>query len=63
MKYDEVIKRIEGIDKSEIIIVDGVSKNYSKISLKHKGVRILDLTRPQFEKLKKLGYKWEMVVY
>jgi len=63
MTYKEVIERIEGLDKSLILMTDGISKNYSKISLKYKGVRILDLTRPQFEKLKKLGYSWDRVVH
>jgi hypothetical protein len=63
MTYEEVIRRIDGLDKSLILITNGISKNYSKISLKYKGIRILDLTRPQFEKLKKLGYDWEIVFY
>jgi len=64
MTYKEVTERIEGLDKSLIMITDGISIKYSsKISLKYKGVRILDLTRPQFEKLKKLGYTWERVIY
>jgi hypothetical protein len=63
MTYKEVIDKIEGLDKSLILITDGFTKNYSKISLKYKGRRILDLTRQQFEKLKKLGYDWETVVY
>jgi hypothetical protein len=63
MKYEEVLDRIKNLDKSEIIMTDGFTKSYSKISLKYQGVRIMDLTRPQFEKLKKLGYEWEVVVY
>jgi hypothetical protein len=63
MTYKEVIGRIDGLDKSSVLITDSISKNYSKISLKYKGIRILDLTRSQFEKLKKLGYDWEIVFY
>lgn len=63
MKYEEVLDRIKNLDKSEIIMIDGFTKSYSKIILKYKGVRIMDLTRPQFEKLKKLGYEWEVVAY
>lgn len=62
MTYKEIIKRIEGLDKSKILITDGISKKYSKISLKYKGVRMLDLTRSQFNKLKKLGYSYEVVI-
>jgi hypothetical protein len=62
MTYEEVIRRIDGLDKSLVLITDSISKNYSKISLKYKGIRILDLTRPQFENLKKLGYDWEIIL-
>jgi hypothetical protein len=63
MKYSEIIDRIKNLDKSEIKIVDGRGKTYSKISLLYKNVRILDLTRPQFEKLKKLEYNCETIMY
>ena len=62
MKYTEVLERIKDLDKSEIIINDYFIKDYSKISLLYKGVRILDLRRPQMEKLKKLGYEVDRVV-
>lgn len=62
MTYKEIIKKIEGLDKSKILITDGISKKYSKISLKYKGVRMLDLTRSQFNKLKELGYSYEVVI-
>ena len=63
MRYSEVLDRIKNLDKSEIKIIDARSRTYSCISLSYKNVRILDLTRLQFEKLKKLGYHCECVIY
>jgi hypothetical protein len=64
MKLNEVLSRIESLDESKIIISDIIiSKRYNKISLFYNGVRILDLSRPQFEKLKKMGYKHETFIY
>ena len=59
MKYNEILERIEGLDKDEIIIYDNYSRNYSSITLHYKGVRILDLRRPQMKKLQELGYEVE----
>ena len=62
MKYNEILDRIENLDKSKIIITDFSSDGFSQIALKYNGVRILDLRRPQMKKLKELGYKIETVV-
>lgn len=62
MKYIEVLERIKDLDKSEIVINDYFTKGYCKISLLHKGIRILDLRRPQMEKLRKLGYEINKIV-
>ena len=61
MKFQEVLNRIENLDKSDILIKDYISKDYSKISLTYKNKRILDLRQPQFEKLKKLGYNYQKI--
>jgi hypothetical protein len=63
MTYKEVLDRIDGLDKNEIIIYDNHSERYSAISLHYKGVRILDLRRPQMKKLKELGYEVEVRVF
>ena len=63
MTYKDILKRIEGLDKEDVIIYDNHSERYSSINLHHKGVRVLDLRRPQMEKLKELGYDIEMRVF
>jgi hypothetical protein len=65
MKWDELIIRIEELEKSSkgpLSIRRYITRSYTKISVFLGDVRYLDITSRQMTKLESLGYKTETII-
>lgn len=67
MRYKEVLERLEGYDKRNIIIKNQILVGkMEKYSVFVKGgqydIRVFDINKSQFNKLKDLGYEWDVTI-